>query len=1334
MKIKENRFFTTKVFVSIFACLFLIYCGITLTTTLRSNAATAELSTNFSLAQMSEAATLYLNRAVAPSGTGLDMKETSDGAGIWSGTNINANAGGVLGHVNYDTEESSFWLSSHSSKAFIKYSYSVLKNLPLLKDPDTQEITGTTNAVLDYARYGYALSQLGFDETAPSGGHNGSRMIIGMLLMGMYLLSLGTNAFFQLILTILNLANPYRLFDGIKSFYHSDVQTLWTNNNFINGQTGNAAENSIVSGIATLSGHVSHAYELVYNFAMNFALPLWLALMFAGVLLFRKPKEGISGNTWIKIKRFAVRCLFLGLGVPLMFACYNETLRLMKASVSVSNSAGTKLVASTFLDFDAWVSKTRLGLPSVSNGKYSVTIRLAGATNSTENAAGTLDQTTVANTRRFCYMLNDANGVIADLPDASSIFGGIPKGVYVPDSVREAVATKNTADELKNFNKSLRQSNDDTDLVDSAQQIQDTLSLLQRYARGEQITAATFEGKVKVSDGPLSSDLLGANQLFADSASWTSFNPELTKHYGQMASPGTNDDNNDNTTEEASTEESSTEETTTEEATTEAPTTETPNGETEEEFLDNVSKRFREPTAWAKEPTDGGTKASINIWADGTLGMFENTDNDGITFYGGYGESAVQTKGLSTMSMYNYLNTKFDTSEVTVFSPTASLSDNTKEQHYSVVMVGQGFNRLIYLGNMLALMCCISVLGYCYGFALVMANFRAMFKLIPSVIRGTFGSMGGIASSIALTCSLIAEVIVTIFAFDISQDLIMAISEVIESPFVTLLSDTGIVKNVTNGVGETLLSLLSPVLGLASVAFTVMLTKYLMKWRTALVRSMSEFCVSGVNSLLGTKEVAPNLDAGGSNTVEKLKNAAGIGAGLAMAGAAGSGLNGVKEVGSAMGVNTTGADGTATKTGDNFGVKTSDNAGSDNSSAEQKTPEQKGNSSNDYSNNNQRTNASSDTYVDGSSSSDSKVGDSTTANDSYNGDTFADGNNVSADENGDKLMTSDTYDGDTSNKNAATGNVYQDAKNYLDQNANFLDEIGHSNNIDVQQMSDTQNQNSVNADNASKQVQAVNNKDFYEQGVNATELMKNAGDLVTANTVEGQANAVNKMKETVSNMSDTHDFNSTLRDNAKNGTLTSEMLNTSTVSKYDEKDSDSKKGSSGSSDRSLHGTTSSIVGKDSSTRPGDKRDSSVRNSRNGFTDRNGRNQRPNNKNVGVSKLESASDSRRSENKDGSKSRREIDSSNRHTTAHSVPVTGQKDAGSKSSMNSSRDVSHGRSSSSQRNVVMGNRTTSPNGRSVDRPKTGRTTFMSGPSGTINKDGRNMPSNGGHGKNA
>ena len=155
-----------------------------------------------------------------------------------------------------------------------------------------------------------------------------------------------------------------------------------------------------------------------------------------------------------------------------------------------------------------------------------------------------------------------------------------------------------------------------------------------------------------------------------------------------------------------------------------------------------------------------------------------------ITYKSGNGD-----KGLSTLSMYNYLNTTFDDSSITSYSEHKSTSVLTRHAHYSISLIGGGsiMGMLYYLSSFTMLLC-LAVLAFFYAFGMLFGTISKMMKIVTTVPWAVLGGMKAIIKVITLTLMAIIEIVGTIIAYRVVTFSFISLGSIYEKPMQALFT------------------------------------------------------------------------------------------------------------------------------------------------------------------------------------------------------------------------------------------------------------------------------------------------------------------------------------------------------------------------------------------------------------------------------------------------------------------------------------------------------------------------------------------------------------------
>lgn len=131
--------------------------------------------------------------------------------------------------------------------------------------------------------------------------------------------------------------------------------------------------------------------------------------------------------------------------------------------------------------------------------------------------------------------------------------------------------------------------------------------------------------------------------------------------------------------------------------------------------------------------------------------------------------------GLSPIAMYNFLNTEFGETSMTVYSPETSASAWSSNDYASVVKVDTGFTGILYTLESMVVILASSIIGLVYAFGL----FKIVMASLPRILAGVFGtavgSMAMITKLLVSTVVLLIELIGTMLLYTIFDTLLLGV-------------------------------------------------------------------------------------------------------------------------------------------------------------------------------------------------------------------------------------------------------------------------------------------------------------------------------------------------------------------------------------------------------------------------------------------------------------------------------------------------------------------------------------------------------------------------------
>ncbi|MFJ8212543.1 hypothetical protein [Streptomyces sp. NPDC096033] len=201
------------------------------------------------------------------------------------------------------------------------------------------------SGMLDYAHFGAANNDLGLDTMSSGIGGQIVSVIGGSIIWVLYALALAVGTLFYVIIQFLKLINPFL-------WFYNAVAAV--NPTFAEGMTGGDTGGGALSG---LQHWISGWYGLLVDISWQALVPIFIGFVLIGLVLFKKMDRGSA------IKKLVVRVVFIGVGLPLVGSMYSGVLGKFDDSVLGQHAGPTRVVLSTYVDFEAWMMNDRLGIP-----------------------------------------------------------------------------------------------------------------------------------------------------------------------------------------------------------------------------------------------------------------------------------------------------------------------------------------------------------------------------------------------------------------------------------------------------------------------------------------------------------------------------------------------------------------------------------------------------------------------------------------------------------------------------------------------------------------------------------------------------------------------------------------------------------------------------------------------------------------------------------------------------------------------------------------------------------------------------------------------------------
>lgn len=300
---------------------------------------------------------------------------------------------------------------------------------------------------------------------------------------------------------------------------------------------------------------------------------------------------------------------------------------------------------------------------------------------------------------------------------------------------------------------------------------------------------------------------------------------------------------------------------------------------------DAIATQIEDLSNYKNFSDEGGQKG--RFLGDGTgdttflnNGSLKAETSDGVVKY----QKGSTKHGLSTLSMYNYLNTSFGGSDLKVYSSNQSSSTLTRESHRSVNIVGSGVMSALYYLDALVLLLAITVIGFGYALAIVFGTIKRGIKMVANLPMAMIGGLKAISRIITITAMMIVNVVITIIMYSVVQELLIALYAIIETPLNTALTGvtsailpTGLTTMVTvPGImsGITVVVLIFMIVSI--IVFTIMA----MRLRKKVVRAIDESLGQMIDRFFGPSGIIP--DTKGPGFAQRAAGAVASGAGMAL--------------------------------------------------------------------------------------------------------------------------------------------------------------------------------------------------------------------------------------------------------------------------------------------------------------------------------------------------------------------------------------------------------------------------------------------------------------------
>ena len=749
-------------------------------------------------------------------------------------------AGAIIGYGD-KTKGFISYISANETRSVTTSSYGAYVNV------------GDDGRSYAYARYGRLLNELGIDQTGNPSSAPAGRAIGGRIVQGAHLVSSFVPTLFDVVIDIMRLLNPFRFL--VNDAPVSGAITSWdvgtgpdhTISDAFGGGPGGSVEigtgdvtadqmdgvdqftgPGIPAALDAVSQKITEIYVLLRQIGLIIIIPMMLTLLIAAILL--TARAGHANNNWGRIKVFLIRLVFICIGIPMLGVLYTATLDEVQ-SIVLTQAPSSRIIAASFVDFENWVKTSRLDPPS--GGSFE--LKSEGISESESQGRASADSWRTV--RETIYQINHAT-------DLYKLDGNSGLGITVGGNEIDTNAGMwDTDGKFTQFG---------TNAANRKVIFTRLNSLLDMYSSGAFYTASAWESNINSSLTANFQDDLGSTQS-TDPAS------SNKKTIYQMYFDTDEVDDWMNRSVEN-------------------------NGEIFDDVADGVTDGPEE-AKWAH--------MKWNIFCNGTdigvtplPGDDPSVDEHGkgmaevdITYkssIGAWGDAInpANPGALSTVSMYNYLASAFNESNISVYSAANTTSEYTRVQHYSANLAGSGFMGTLFLVNCIVCLGVFVIIGLFYCLGMLLHNLKTGLALIMSIPGAMLGVLKSIIQVVVYVIKMIIELFGTIFLYQFVGDLVIIFASAVEAPVVenaanieaaavaggVLASGSG--SSLLLALAESkplfLLSLAAVVVGLLMLGFTMvkLVRPVLVVWSYAWMKVMR---------LLTLPEFLPVFDAWAAN-------------------------------------------------------------------------------------------------------------------------------------------------------------------------------------------------------------------------------------------------------------------------------------------------------------------------------------------------------------------------------------------------------------------------------------------------------------------------------------
>lgn len=274
---------------------------------------------------------------------------------------------------------------------------------------------------------------------------------------------------------------------------------------------------------------------------------------------------------------------------------------------------------------------------------------------------------------------------------------------------------------------------------------------------------------------------------------------------------------------------------------------------------------------WAEGDFLKGTHGdwiSNNGGAGLTQGRYNSDGTSGFAFHPGgitinkdanlgLADSAVsisKDKGLSTLAMYNYLNSTFDDANVTTYSSNKASSDIVRNKHRSVNLVGNGIMKLFYYFEAISLFAVVAVLGLGYTISMLFNNIMRSVRMFTTLPGAMIGSLRGMAKFTTIVIMMFVEVFMTLIAYSLLSQFFMSMNSVVTNIITTDLFGSEAVPAVIGGIPMAGGLIVEALCIIFVIVLNLVFAKKALQFRGSLVKAMDDGIAEAIDKFFMTSQ------------------------------------------------------------------------------------------------------------------------------------------------------------------------------------------------------------------------------------------------------------------------------------------------------------------------------------------------------------------------------------------------------------------------------------------------------------------------------------------------